>query len=266
MYCLLFVVPLCLHGGELLFVVGELFAYAFKARLRNVVLFLGERLFFNFKLQYPAVEGVHFGGHGVYLRPYHRRRLVHEVDSLVGQETVGDIAVRKGSRRHERVVVNAHAVENFEPLFKSAQYGNGVLYRRLVYHNGLETAGEGGVLLDIFSVFVEGGRAYAVQFAARQKRLQKVARVHGSVGLARAHHGVQLVYEQQYSALGFRHFAQNGFQPLFKLAAVLRACNERAHVEGEQRFVFKPFGHVALDYSLGKSFGYRRLAHARFAY
>ena len=50
----------------------------------------------------------------------------------------------------------------------------------------LEAALEGGVLLDVLPVLVEGRRADAAQLAAAQHRLQQVAGVH--CALHRMHH------------------------------------------------------------------------------
>ena len=110
-------------------------------------------------------------GHGVDLRADHRAGLIDEVDGLVGQETVGDIAVGERRGGDKRVVVDANAVIDLIALLQAAQDGNGVLDRRLVDHDGLEAALEGGVLFDILAVLVERGRADAVQLAAGQHRL-----------------------------------------------------------------------------------------------
>ena len=105
-----------------------------------------------------------------------------------------------------------------------------------------------------------------MQLAARQHGLQEVARVHAALGLARAHDGVQLVYEQDYPALGAAYLFQHGLEPLLELAAVLRARYERAHVEREDRLVPQALRHVAADDSLCQTFRDGRLAHARLAY
>ena len=67
--------------------------------------------------------------------------------------------------------------------------------RRLADQHLLEAALERGVLLDVLAVFVERGRADAVQLAARERGLEHVAGVDRALGLAGADHGVQLVDE-----------------------------------------------------------------------
>ena len=43
---------------------------------------------------------------------------------------------------------------------------------------------------------------------------------------------------------------EHGFEPLFELAAVFRSGDQRAHVQGNQLFVFQTLGHVAAEDAL----------------
>ena len=150
------------------------------------------------------------------------------------------------------------------PLLQAAEDGDGVLHRGLVYHHRLEPPLQGGVLLDILAVLVESRRADAVELAPGQHGLEQVARVHAPLGLARPHDGVQLVDEQDDPALRLAHLVQDGLQPLLKLAPVLGARNQAAHVQGEDGLVLQRIGHVALDDPLGQPLSDGRLAHAGF--
>ena len=71
-----------------------------------------------------------------------------------------------------------------------------ILDRRLGDEHRLEPARQRRVLFDVLAVFVERGGADAMQFAARQRRLQQVGRVHRAVSLAGADQRVHLVDEQ----------------------------------------------------------------------
>src|SRR5262249_5866817 len=66
------------------------------------------------------------------------RRLVHQVDRLVGEEAVRDVAVRQRGRRDERAVLDAHAVVQLVALLQPAQDRDRVLDRRLVDQDRLE--------------------------------------------------------------------------------------------------------------------------------
>ncbi len=61
------------------------------------------------------------------------------------------------------------------------------------------------------------------------------------------------------------HFAEHGLEPLFELAAELRAGDQGAHVQGDDPLVLQALRHVALDDPQRQPFGDRRLADARLA-
>ena len=69
--------------------------------------------------------------HGVDLDPEPGSRLVDQVDGLVGQEAVGDVAVREHRGRHQRGVLDLHLVVDLVLLLEAAQDGDGVLDRGL---------------------------------------------------------------------------------------------------------------------------------------
>ena len=114
-----------------------------------------------------------------------RRRLVDEVDGLVGQEAAGDVAVGQHGGGDERGVLDADAVVDLVALLEAAEDGDGVLDRGLADEHLLEAALERGVLLDVLAVLVERGGADHAQLAAGQHRLEHVAGVHRALGLAR---------------------------------------------------------------------------------
>jgi len=128
-------------------------------------------------------------------------------------------------------------VEDLVALLEAAQDGDRVLDGGLVDHDRLEAALQGGVLFDVLGVFVQGRGADAVQLAARQHGLEQVAGIHAALGLARADDGVQLVDEEDDLAVGLLDLVEDGLQALLKLAAELRARDERAHVQREEAAV-----------------------------
>ena len=137
--------------------------------------------------------------------------------------------------------------------------------RRLADHDRLEPALERRVLLDVLAILVERRRADGVQLAARQHRLEHVRRVHRPFGGARADDGVELVDEEDDLPVRVGDFLQHRLQPLLELAAVLRAGDERAHVERDDLLVLQPFGHVLPDDALREPFDDGRLADAGLA-
>ena len=212
-----------------------------------------------------AVDLVQLLGLGIHRHPHARGGLVHEVDRLVGQEAVGDVPVAEHGCGDERRVANTHAVVHLVLLLQAAQDRDGVLHRRLIDEHRLEAAGEGGVLLDVLAVLVERGGAHAMQLSARQGGLQQVGGVHRTVGLAGPDQGVHFVDEEDDRALGGSDLVQHRLQPLLELASVLRAGDQRAHVQGEQLLVLQGLRYVAIDDAQGQALDDGGLADARFA-
>ena len=179
---------------------------------------------------------------------------VHEVDGLVGEEAVGDVAMREGDGGDEGIVLNAHMVVVLVALFESAQDGDGVFGRGFVDEHRLETTLEGFVLLEILLVLLEGGSTDAAEFAACQGWLEDVGRVHGTFALAGAHEGVDFVDEEDDAPFGGGHLVDHALEALFKFALVLGTGHEGTHVEREDAFVAEVFGHVAASDALCQTF------------
>ena len=262
---LLLVLPLGLHLVEARAHVRKLLLDLGQMLLRDGVRLLLEGGLLDLVLHDLAADVVQLLGHGVHLGADHCAGLIDQVDGLVGQKTVGNIAVGQRRGGDERLVLNLDAVEDLVALLEAAQDGDGVLHRRLVDHHRLEAPLQRRVLLDVLAVFVERRSADAVQLAARQQGLEQVARVHGALGLARADDRVQLVDEQDDPALALLDLLQHGLEALLKLAAELRARDQRAHVQGEDTPLLEAVGHVAAYDALCQALGDRRLAHARLA-
>src|SRR5690606_35262822 len=129
----------------------------------------------------------------------------------------------------------------------------------------LKASFERCILFDVFAIFVERGRADAMQLAARERRLEQVASVHGALGLAGANHGVQLIDEEDDLAFLLGKIVQDRLETLLELAAILGAGDQRTHVERKNALVAKPLRHLAVDDSLGQAFDDGGLTDTRLA-
>ena len=139
-----------------------------------------------------------------------------------------------------------------------------LLHGRLLDHDRLEAALEGGVALDVLAVLVERRRADALELAAGQRRLEDVRGVDRALGRARTDERVQLVDEQD-RVVRVAQLLDDLLEPLLELAAVLRAGDERPDVEGQDALVEQDVGHVAGDDPVGQALGDGGLADAGLA-
>ncbi len=235
------------------------------AFLRRLVLFLGERPALDLQLHRPAFELVDLGGQRVDLDAQPRRGFVHEIDGLVGQEAIGDVAMGQGGRRDQSGVGDADAVVDLVLLFEAAEDADGLLDGWFSHQYWLEAALERRVLLDVLAVFRQRGGADAPQLAASERRLEQIGRVHGALGGAGADQGVELVDEEDDLAVGVHDLLEDGLEAVLELAAILGAGDEGAHVERDEPAAFEDFGHITRGDALGEALGHRGLADPGFA-
>ncbi len=105
--------------------------------------------------------------HGVEFRLNHGTGFVHEVDRLIRQETVGNVTIGQCSCCYEGTVGDLYAVEYFIALFQATQDGDGILDRRLINQNGLETTLQCRILFDVLTVLIQSRSTDTTKFATR---------------------------------------------------------------------------------------------------
>ena len=261
----LLLLPLRRHLVGLRLEVLELVLQLDEPLLRVLVLLLLERDLLDFETAHVPRDLVELLRAGVHLRADAGARLVEEIDGLVRQEAVLDVARAERDGRDERLVADVHVVVLLEALLDAAQNRDRILLARRIDLHGLEAALQGGVLLHVLAVLVEGRRADAVELAAREHRLEHVARVARPLGLAGADDRVDLVDEEDDLPLRLLDLLEDGLQPLLELAPVRRAGHEGRHVEREDHAVAQPLRDVAAHDALREALDDGRLADARLA-
>ena len=204
------------------------------------------------------------GGAEAWRRRTRLRGLVDEVDRLVRQVAVGDVADRQVDGGLHGLVGDRDLVVLLVALADPHEDVDRLLERRLLDHDRLEAALEGRVPLDVLAVLVERRRADALELAARQRRLEDVRGVDRALGGAGPDERVELVDEED-RVVRVPELLDDLLEALLELAAVLRAGDERADVEGQDALVQERLGDVAVDDPLGEALGDGRLADAGLA-
>ena len=208
---------------------GEAALVVAQGRRALEVLVVDRRLLLALDLGDPLVDVAELlrGGHAADAQA--RARLVDEVDGLVRQEAVVDVAVGELGGGLDGVVGDDDAVEGLIAVAQAGEDPHGLLDRGLLDHDRLEAALEGGVLLDL-AVLLEGGGADGLELAAGQHRLEDAGGVDSALGRARTDEGVDLVDEQDDVAAG-ADLLEDLLEALLEVAAVAGAGHEGAHVE-----------------------------------
>ena len=261
----LFLLPARCQRPALLLQVGQLLLQLLEPLLAGLVLLLLQRLALDLQLHDLAVHPIQLLWLGIDLHPQPAGRLVDEVDGLVRQEPVADVAVGHGRGGDHRRVLDPDAVVDLIPFLQTAQDADRFFNRRLVDQYRLEAALQRRVFFDVLPVFVQRRRADTVQFAAGQHRFEHVAGIHGPLRRSGADHRMQLVDKHHDLALGIGDLFEGRLQALLELAAELGPGDHRPQVELHQPLVLEPLGHVAPEDALGQAFDDGRLARARLA-
>ena len=150
----LLLLPAGAQCTALLLQVGQFLLQFLQSFLAGPVLLLLERLPLNLQLHDAPVHLVQSGRLGVNLHPQPGGRLINQVNRLVRQVPVGNVAVAERGGRDAGRVLDTHAVVDFVPLLEAAQDADRVLHRRLVHVHRLEPPFQRGVLLDVLAVLV----------------------------------------------------------------------------------------------------------------
>ena len=170
----LFRTPLGRHILRLGFKIDEFVLKLFQPLPGRGIGFLGQGLAFNLQLHDPAVDFVKGFGLGIDRHPHPTASLVHQVDGLVGEKPVGDVAIGQGRGGHDGAVGNPHPVVDFVFFLQAAQDRDGVFDRGFADKDRLEPAGQSRVFLNVLAVLIQCRGAHAMQLAPRQSRFQQV--------------------------------------------------------------------------------------------
>ena len=233
---------------------GEFFLDDRETLARVRVVFFLQRLLLDFQLRGFAFELIDVSGQGIDLDAQRGGRFVDQVDGLVGQEAVGDVAVRERGRGDDGRVFDAHAVMHFVFFLQAAKDRDGVFDVGFADENDLEAALESRIFFDVLAIFVERGGADGAQLSASQRGLQHVGGVDGAFGGSGADQRVQLVDEQNDLSLRVFDFLEDGLEAVFELAAIFCSGQHRTEIERDHALVLQSFGHVAGDDSLREAF------------
>src|SRR5258708_2008491 len=161
-----------------------------------------------------------------------RARVVDQIDGLVRQEAIGNVAVGVRDRNVDRFVGIADRVEFLVAVLDPKQNLGGIRLVRRRDFDGLEAALKRAVAFDALTVFGRSRSSDTLHLTARERRLQDVGGVQGPFGRSRANQRVQLVDEND-GVLILHQFFHDGLQTLFKLPAILGPCYNQRQIQSQ---------------------------------
>ena len=257
-----------LTGAPLLFLLGPL--------LGELALVIAEPcgLFKVLSVDGGFLLAAHLGNPLVDLAQALRRRhpldahagtsLIDEVNGLIREETVVDVAIRQAGGGSECTVGDGHAVVRLVAVAQALQDLDGVLDGRLRHVDWLETTLECGILFDVLAVLIQRGRADGLQLTAGELRLQQRSSVDRALGGTRTNNGVDLI-DEQADVTTLVDLLEHLLQALLKITTVTGTRNEGTEVQRVQLLITQRLRNTAVDDVERQALNDGGLAHARLA-
>ena len=193
------------------------------------------------------------------------RRLVYEIDGLVGQKPISNVAIGERGSRNNRSICDTDAMVYLVPLLQTAKDRNCVCHAGLSNEYRLKAPLERLVLLDVLAVLVQRGCTYDMQFTTSESRLQHVRSIDGAFRRAGTYDRVQLVNEDHKAPFLARDLLQHGLEAFLELAAELGPGQHQRDIEHDNLLSLQRLGHVTVDDALRQTLDDRRLSHAGLA-
>ena len=186
--------------------------------------------------------------------------LVDEVDGLIGQEAVLNVAVGEVRGGLDSTLCVTHMVVLLVARLERGQNLDRVLDARLLDIDGLEATLKGRILGEVLAELLCRRGADNLEGTAREHGLEHGARVDGALGRTGTDDGVHLV-DKQDDVVGFGCLLDHVLEALLKLTAILGARDKTRQVERPDVLVHKVLGHVAGSDLLRQALDDGRLAH-----
>ena len=219
------------------------------------------------QLDQAAVEAVHRLGLGVDLHLDARRRLVDQVDRLVGQEAVGDVAVRQLGRGDDRRVGDLDAVVHLVAS-PAGRAGSRWWPRRV--GSSTSTFWKRRSSAASFSMYLRYSSSVVAPMQCSSPRASAGLSMLPASIAPSALPAPTMVCSSSMKTMIWPSSLARSFstrlQPLLELAAVLGAGEQRAPCRATStRLSLQRLGHFAVDDALRQAFDDRGLADAGLA-
>ena len=190
--------------------------------------------------------------------------LVNEVDGLIGQEAILNVAVGEVRSGLDGTLRVTHVVVLLVARLERSQDLDRVLDARLLDIDGLEATLEGWVLGEVLAEFLGRGGADNLEGTTREHGLEHGACIDGSLGRTGTDDGVHLV-DKQNDVVGLGRLLDHVLEALLKLTAILGARDKTRQVKRPDVLVHKVLGHIAGSDLPCQALDDGRLAHAGVA-
>ena len=151
-------------------------------------------------------------------------------------------------------------------LLDTTEDADGVYLVRLIDHDGLETAFQRLILLEVLLILVEGSSTDGSQLTTSQGWLQNVGCIHGTFATACTYQRVNLINKEDNLAVGVGYLFNDALQTLLELPLIFGTGYQRTHIERIELLVLQVLWYIATYDTLGKTFYDGSLTCTRLTY
>ena len=193
-----------------------------------------------------------------------RAGLIQQVDGLIRQETIGDIALRQHHTLMGNLRRNGDTVELSiglgQTLHNLACLGDGGFCNS----DRLEAALQGGILFNIFPIFRKCRSADNLYFSPGKGGFQDICRVHAALCIAGTHQIMNLINHQNDIA-ALLDLTDQALHAALKLTTELGTSHQSRQIQQKNLLVPELIGNISGGDSLGKTLRNGSFANARLA-
>ena len=151
-------------------------------------------------------------------------------------------------------------------FLQSTEDGDSTHLIRLINHDGLESAFQSLILLEVFLILVKGRCTDGTQFTTGKGWLQDIGSIHSPLTTTSTHKGVNLIDEEDDTTIGTCNLRDNTLQSFLELALILRTCHKSTHIERIEHLILQVLRHVTTHDTLCQPLDDGSLTSTRLTY
>ena len=155
-------------------------------------------------------------------------------------------------------------MEYFVTFSQTTKDRNSILHSWLIYHNRLETTFQGGIFLNILTVFIQCGSTDAVKLTTGKHWFQHIAGIHCAIRLTCTYDQMKLINKQDDLTFALFYLFKNRFQTFLKFTTVFGTCYQCTHIQGKNFLILQCFWNISCYNSLCKTFHSGCFTNTRF--
>ena len=186
--------------------------------------------------------------------------------AMVREEAVGNVTLREFYGCDAGIILNTYLMMVLVALLDTTEDTDGIYLVRFINHDGLETALQSLILLEVLLILVEGSSTDGSQFTTSQRRFQNVGCIHGTFASTSTYQGMNLINKEDNLAVGVGYLFDDALQALLKFSLVFSTGYQRTHIERIELLVLQVLWYIATYDTLGKTFYDGSLTCTRFTY